>query len=119
MESDPVSSDPESSAKAYTVAEQDVERGTEPWIEFQRSTDLSTGLYVLAAGERDEQEPHTEDEIYVCVEGRGRFVAPSGEFDVAPGSVVFVPAHEEHRFVDITEPLRLVVVFGPAEGARA
>lgn len=102
----------------FRVEDQDAARGIEPWIEFQRSTDLSTGLYVLEAGAVDEQEPHTEDEIYVCVAGRSRFVTPSGECDVAPGSVIFVPAHEEHRFVDITETLRLVVVFGPAEGSR-
>jgi quercetin dioxygenase-like cupin family protein len=38
---------------------------------------------------------------------------------VSPGSVIFVPAREEHRFVEITEQLQLVVVFGPAEGSRA
>jgi mannose-6-phosphate isomerase-like protein (cupin superfamily) len=105
--------------KSYRVDEQDRLRGTEPWVEFQRSADLSTGLYVLDAGELDEQEPHTEDEIYVCMAGRARFVTPRGECDVSPGSVIFVPAREEHRFVDITEHLRLVVVFGPAEGSRA
>ena len=104
---------------SYTVTEQDRARAQgDPWIEFQRSADLSTGLYVLEAGEKDEQEPHTEDEIYVCVRGRGRFVTPSGECDVTAGTVIFVPANEEHRFVDITERLELVVVFGPAEGSR-
>ena len=38
---------------------------------------------------------------------------------VAPGSVVFVAAGVEHRFHDIAEELRLIVVFGPAEGARS
>lgn len=32
-----------------------------------------------------------------------------------PGAVLFVPAGEEHRFVDIEEPLDVIVVFGPAE----
>ena len=106
--------------KHYSVSEQDRSRTAgDPWIEFQRSADLSTGLYVLEAGAKDEQEPHTEDEIYVCVSGRARFVTPSGECDVEPGSIIFVPANEEHRFVDITERLEVVVVFGPAEGARA
>lgn len=105
--------------KAYTVDAQDVVRGTEPWVEFQRADDISTGLYVLEAGESDEQEPHTEDEIYVCMAGRARFVTPSGECDVSSGTVIFVPAREEHRFVDITERLSLVVVFAPAEGSRA
>jgi mannose-6-phosphate isomerase-like protein (cupin superfamily) len=106
--------------KCYTVSEQDRARASnDPWIEFQRSPDLSTGLYVLEAGEPDEQVPHTEDEIYVCVSGRARFVTPGSECEVGPGSVIFVPADEEHRFVDVTERLELVVVFGPAEGSRA
>jgi len=105
---------------SYTVEEQDAARPDgDPWVEFQRSPDLSTGLYLLEAGEADEQVPHTEDEIYVCVAGRARFVTPSGECDVGPGTVIFVPALEEHRFVDVTERLQLVVVFGPAEGSRA
>lgn len=105
----------------WTVTELDGRRRGEgePWLEFQRSPDLSTGLYVLAAGEDDLQEPHTEDEVYVVVAGRGRFVTPAREIDVQAGSVIFVPAHEEHRFVDVTEELRIVVVFGPAEGSRA
>jgi mannose-6-phosphate isomerase-like protein (cupin superfamily) len=104
--------------RSYRVAEQDDARGSEPWIEFQRSSDLSTGLYVLDAGEADEQEPHTEDEIYVCTAGRARFWTPDASCDVEPGTVIFVPAHEEHRFVEITEQLTLVVVFAPAEGSR-
>jgi hypothetical protein len=31
---------------------------------------------------------------------------------------VFVPAGEEHRFVDVEEDLTVFVVFGPAEGSR-
>jgi mannose-6-phosphate isomerase-like protein (cupin superfamily) len=104
---------------SYRVDEQNHARGAEPWVEFQRSTDLSTGLYVLDVGEIDEQEPHAGEEIYRCVAGRARFITPSGECEVTPGSVIFVPAREEHRFVEISEQLQLVVVFGPAEGSRA
>lgn len=105
--------------KSYRVDDQDQARGSEPWIEFQRAADISTGLYVLDVGDTDEQEPHTEDEIYVCVSGRARLVTPSDSCAVEPGSVIFVPALEEHRFVDVTEKLSLVVVFGPEEGSRA
>jgi mannose-6-phosphate isomerase-like protein (cupin superfamily) len=38
---------------------------------------------------------------------------------VEPGSVVFVPVGETHRFTDITEDLALVVVFAPRYGSRA
>jgi mannose-6-phosphate isomerase-like protein (cupin superfamily) len=105
----------------WSVAALDAERRAtgEPWLEFQRTADLSSGLYVLAAGEADLQEPHTEDEVYVVVAGRARFVTPDRSVDVEAGTVLFVPAHEVHRFVDVTEELRVVVVFGPAEGSRA
>ena len=43
-----------------------------PYLEFQRSADLSTGLYVLPAGGVDRQQPHTEDEVYCVLAGRAR-----------------------------------------------
>ena len=105
----------------YTVDQVDAERlaSKEPWLEFQRSTDLSTGLYVLEAGEVDEQEPHTEDEIYVAVSGRANFWTPDATVPVGPGTVLFVPANQDHRFIDVTETLQLVVIFAPAEGTNA
>jgi mannose-6-phosphate isomerase-like protein (cupin superfamily) len=84
-----------------------------------RVPDMSLGTYRIVAGGVDRQRPHTEDEVYVVTTGRARIVTPGGEAPVGPGSVVFVPAGEEHRFVDITEDLTLVVVFGPAEDARS
>jgi len=81
--------------------------------------DLSVGTYSLPAGSVDPQEPHTEDEIYVVISGRGMLWTPEGSAEAAPGAVLFVPAGEEHRFVDIVEDLTLLVVFGPAEYARS
>ncbi|HEU4426414.1 MAG TPA: cupin domain-containing protein [Pilimelia sp.] len=89
------------------------------YAEHLRTPDLSLGTYRIVAGGVDGQRPHTEDEVYVVVSGRARIVTPTGNADVGPGSVIFVPAGEEHRFVDITEDLTLIVVFGPAEGARS
>jgi mannose-6-phosphate isomerase-like protein (cupin superfamily) len=101
----------------YRVDDLDEQRRAdeEPWLEFQRSASMSSGLYVLAAGAPDEQEPHTEDEVYVVVSGSATFVTPDRAVQVEPGDVLFVPAGEEHRFVDVTEELRLVVVFAPPE----
>lgn len=89
------------------------------WVEHLRVPDLSVGTYCIPAGGVDDQSPHTEDEIYVVTAGRARIVTPSSSAAVGPGSVVFVPAGEEHRFVDVTEDLALLVVFGPAYGSRA
>src|SRR5829696_6258301 len=89
------------------------------WHEFLRVTDLSAGLYVLVPGSLDAQQPHTEDEVYVVLAGRSRFTAGDDTRDVAPGDTIFVAAGVPHRFHHITEELRLIVVFGPAEGSRA
>lgn len=84
-----------------------------------RVPDLSVGTYRIPAGGVDDQGIHTEDEIYVVVAGRARIVAGGEEARVGPGAVIFVPAGERHRFVDITEDLRLLVIFGPAYRSRA
>jgi quercetin dioxygenase-like cupin family protein len=91
----------------------------EPWLELLRVADLSAGLYVLSTGAADGQGPHTEDEVYVVLAGRSRFTSGGETRDVGPGDTLFVPAHEPHRFHDITDELHLLVVFGPAEGSRA
>ena len=87
--------------------------------EFLRVPDLSAGLYRLEAGASDPQSPHTEDELYFVVAGRGKITVSDETRPVAPGTLVFVPALAPHRFHDIAVTLELLVVFGPAEGIRA
>src|SRR5438046_1087006 len=89
------------------------------YLEFISVADLSVGLYVLGAGQPDLQQPHTEDEVYYVVSGRGRITVGDAVRDVQPGSIVFVAATVPHRFHDIVEDLTLFVAFGPAEGSRA
>jgi mannose-6-phosphate isomerase-like protein (cupin superfamily) len=89
------------------------------WAEHFEVPALSVGTYCLPAGGTDDQTPHAEDEVYVVVGGRASIRTPDASVEVAPGSVIFVPAHEEHQFVDIAEDLTLLVVFGPAFGTRS
>jgi len=93
--------------------------GPRGYSEHLRVPDLSVGSVVLAAGAVDGQQPHTEDEVYVILEGRSRFTAGDATRDVGPGDTLFVAATVPHRFHDIIETLRVIVVFGPAEGSRA
>ncbi len=83
--------------------------------EFIRTHDLSAGLYELPAGGVDPQGPHTEDEVYYVIAGRGQMTIGDEERLVQAGSVVFVAADIGHRFHDITEDLSILVFFGPAE----
>src|SRR4051812_38898006 len=89
------------------------------WVEHLRTDALSVGTYSIRGDGVDDQEPHTEDEVYVVVSGRGHLEAGGQRVPVAAGSTLFVPAGEEHRFVDVSEDLTLVVVFAPPEGSRS
>ena len=89
------------------------------WEEHLTVADLSCGTYSLPAGGLDPQSPHTEDEIYVVTQGTATLWTSRGSARLAAGDVAFVPAGEEHRFVDVVEDFAVVVVFGPAEFSRA
>lgn len=85
------------------------------YYEFLRKPSLSAGLYVLAAGQDDPQQPHTEDEVYHVVRGRAMIRVGEEDRPVGPGSVVYVAAGVPHCFHAIEEELEVLVVFTPAE----
>ena len=86
--------------------------------EFLKIPDLSMGLYVLPAGSTDPQSPHTEDEVYYVVSGRGRIKVADEDRAVQAGSIVYVAKNVEHRFHSIEKELRVIVFFAPAEYAN-
>ena len=86
------------------------DRSGQLFLEFLRGDNLSVGLYELEAGSLDPQQPHTEDEVYYVVDGRG-------SIPVGPGTLVFVGHGVEHRFHSITEDLSVLVVFAPPRGS--
>ena len=89
--------------------------GSHSYLEFLKHPSLSVGLYALPAGGADGQQPHTEDEVYYVVSGRGMFRHADEDRAVQAGSVLFVAAGVEHRFHSISEALSIIVFFAPAE----
>jgi len=89
------------------------------WLEFLRVPALSMGIYRLRAGQADPQKPHTEDEAYYVMSGRASFQTGDQRQVVEPGTVIFVERNVEHRFIDVTEDLTVLVFFAPAEGSLA
>lgn len=89
--------------------------GAADYRERLRAPGLSLGSYSIPAGGVDPQQPHTEDEVYICLQGRATLRGSDVDLAVRPGTVAFVAAGEQHRFVDVEEDLLVLVVFGPAE----
>ena len=87
-----------------------------PWQEFIRVPDLFTGLYEIPVGGEDRQSPHDADEVYYVLAGRATAVVEGDRIEVERGSVLFVGKDKDHRFVDITEDLSLLVFFATPGG---
>jgi mannose-6-phosphate isomerase-like protein (cupin superfamily) len=84
--------------------------------EILRVPALSLGLYRHAAGASVPQQPHAEDEVYFVISGRGSIRTAGTDHAVSSGAVVFVAAGIDHHFHSVTEELKVLVVFAPAEG---
>jgi mannose-6-phosphate isomerase-like protein (cupin superfamily) len=92
-------------------------RKGERYVELFRHGTLSVELY--APREHDPQKPHTKDEIYVVVEGTGRFRNGTERHRFASGDLLFVPAGVEHRFEEFSDDLAVWVIFYGPEGGEA
>jgi mannose-6-phosphate isomerase-like protein (cupin superfamily) len=73
---------------------------------------------VYAPRGHDPQTPHEQDEIYIVMTGRGRFVTGGGSRAFGPGDMLFVAAGVPHRFEDFSDDLVLWVVFWGPEGGE-
>jgi len=71
--------------------------------------DLEIRLY--APKGHDPQIPHDRDELYVVAAGHGNFRVGDRVEAFAPGALLYVAAHETHRFEDFTDDFAAWVVF--------
>ncbi len=57
---------------------------------------------------------HTrEDETFIVLHGRYRFIVDSEDFEAEPGAVVFAPRNRRHRFEVLSTDSRLLHLFIP------
>lgn len=85
-------------------------------VVFEHGT-LSIELY--APRGTDPQKPHTRDEGYVVISGRGTFVNGDRRDPCKPNDFLFVPAGVAHRFEDFSDDLLVWVIFYGPEGGQA
>ena len=68
----------------------------------------------------DPQQPHDRDEVYVVAHGSGLFFDGASRRAVQPGTFIFVPAGQVHRFEDFSSDFAVWVFFyGPRGGEAA
>jgi mannose-6-phosphate isomerase-like protein (cupin superfamily) len=86
------------------------------YSELLRHGTLTVEIY--APKGTDLQQPHTRDELYIVVAGRGWFLVEGQRVQFGPGDALFAAAGEVHRFEDFTEDLLTWVVFYGTEGGE-
>ena len=79
-------------------------------------TQCSLAEEVLLPGQTVTPHHHREiEEIYYVVAGRGLMTVGSQQQEVAAGDAVYVPRRHRHTLTNTgTEPIRLLLVCGPA-----
>lgn len=67
----------------------------------------------------DRQRPHSRDEVYVIARGEAIFFDGMSRHAVQPGSFMFVPAGQEHRFEQFSPDFAVWVFFYGPEGGES
>ena len=88
-----------------------------PFLSLFRHGSLEIEIYRPL--DSDAQTPHTRDEIYVVIAGRGEFVCAGHRRPFVAGDVLFAPAGAVHRFEKFSADFSTWVFFyGPEGGER-
>jgi mannose-6-phosphate isomerase-like protein (cupin superfamily) len=72
---------------------------------------LQVGILRLKPGEKDTQEPHASDEIYLVLEGDGFIEIGKKAYILKKDLFVYVPARLKHRFYGNTREILVVYFF--------
>ena len=78
---------------------------------------LAVELYTPVG--HDPQNPHTRDEVYLVIRGKGHFFDGQQRHSVQAGSFLFVPAGQIHRFEDFSSDFAVWVIFYGPEGGES
>jgi mannose-6-phosphate isomerase-like protein (cupin superfamily) len=89
----------------------------ERFVEALRHGSLLVELY--APRGVDAQTPHDRDEVYVIVQGHGRFDLAGDVNAFRAGDLLFVPAGRAHRFIDFSDDFSAWVLFYGPQGGEA
>jgi mannose-6-phosphate isomerase-like protein (cupin superfamily) len=67
----------------------------------------------------DPQQPHSRDEVYVVISGKGEFVVEERRHRFQAGDFLFVAAGIEHRFEKFSDDLAVWVLFYGPDGGES
>ena len=72
---------------------------------------LQAGILRIKPGEKDTQEPHSSDEIYLVLEGDGFIEIGKNSYVLKKDLFIYVPAKVRHKFYGNTQEILVVYFF--------
>jgi mannose-6-phosphate isomerase-like protein (cupin superfamily) len=87
------------------------------FLELFRHGTLSVEVY--KPFEKDLQQSHEQDEVYLVISGEGDFYSDGKTVKFQKGDFLFVPAGVEHRFENFSDDFSTWVIFYGVKGGEA
>ena len=78
----------------------------------------SLELEIYAPRGFDPQKPHSRDEVYIVIQGKGEYVCEGERHKFEPGDFLFAAAGESHWFERFSEDFAVWVLFYGPEGGE-
>lgn len=66
---------------------------------------MEVGIINLKKGQKDTQQPHSFDEIYYIISGKGTIEIDGIKNDVNPGKIIYIPKKVHHSFHAISDKI--------------
>lgn len=79
----------------------------------------SMSLILFTPEGNDYQTSHSQDELYLVIEGAGILEVEGAEISFGRGDALFVKAGERHRFTQFEQGLKMWAVFWGKEGGES
>jgi mannose-6-phosphate isomerase-like protein (cupin superfamily) len=71
---------------------------------------MAVGIINLKKDQEDTQQPHTSDEIYYVISGRGTIEIDGIKNEVNPGKIIYIPKKISHSFNAISDELIVLYI---------
>ena len=81
------------------------------FLDFLYNNSFEVGVLRLNPDQKDTQGPHSEDELYIVMEGKGYINMVGKNHEIRKGSCIFVPSKTKHYFHGNKEQLVVLYVF--------
>lgn len=81
------------------------------FVDVMDTPTMEVGIINLKKDQEDTQQPHTSDEIYYVISGRGTIEIDGIKNEVNTGKIIYIPRKIRHSFHAFSNELIVLYIF--------